>query len=427
VRAGNIAPGTGAAFSYLGNLTINSAGTCSFFGKLTGSGISSANDFGLWSGPPANVALLARKGDAAPGMAAGVTIVSFGAATSTQVRQSPRINAQGDTAFIAYVTGPGVTTANDSGIWRGVPGSVQPIMREGDPAPGLSDGALFGDFADIEVGRTDLAVNDRGEIVFFNRLTGPNVTTSNDGSLWHVDAAGVLSLIVREGDPFQVAPGDTRTVRELYFTGGSGDEDGRPCGFNDAGQVAFYATFLGGTEGVFIAAPVSLSLTAAVSRKMHGGLGPFDIPLPLTGNPGVECRSSGGNHTLVFSFSNNVVAGSATITTGVGSVAGSPTFSGNTMTVNLTGVGDVQRIGVTLSGVTDSFAQVLPDVVVSMNLLIGDTNGNKTVNATDVGQTKASSGTAVTSANFRQDVAPNGSITASDLGLVKSRAGATLP
>jgi hypothetical protein len=44
------------------------------------------------------------------------------------------------------------------------------------------------------------------------------------------------------------------------------------------------------------------------------------------------------------------------------SVAGSPTFSGNTMTVNVTGVADVQRIGVTLSGVTDSFAQVLPDV-----------------------------------------------------------------
>ena len=428
VRAGNIAPDTGAAFSYLGNLTINSAGTCSFFGKVTGSGISTANDFGLWSGPPTNLALLARKGDAAPGMATGVTIRNFGAATSTQVRQTPRIDAQGRTAFLAFVTGPGVTTANDSGIWRGVPGSVQPIMREGDPAPGLSDGALFGDGTDVSDGDVnDIAVNDRGEMIFFNRLTGPNVTTANDGSIWHVDATGALSLIVREGDSFQVAPGDTRTVRVLSFTGGSGDEDGNSCGFNDAGQLAFYVTFIGGTEGVFIAAPVGLSLTQAVSRKMHGGLGPFDIPLPLTGSPGVECRSSGGNHTLVFSFSNNVVAGSASITTGVGSVAGSPTFSGNTMTVNVTGVADVQRIGITLSGVTDSFAQVLPDVTVSMNLLIGDTNGNKTVNATDVGQTKASSGTAVTSANFRQDVTPNGSITASDLGLVKSRAGATVP
>ena len=32
----------------------------------------------------------------------------------------------------------------------------------------------------------------------------------------------------------------------------------------------------------------------AVSRKVHPGAGTFDIPLPLTGTPGVECRSGGG-------------------------------------------------------------------------------------------------------------------------------------
>jgi len=57
----------------------------------------------------------------------------------------------------------------------------------------------------------------------------------------------------------------------------------------------------------------------------------------------------------------------------------------------------------------------------------GDTNGNKTVNASDIGETKAQSGQAVTAANFRQDVTPNGSINASDIGLVKSRSGASVP
>jgi hypothetical protein len=160
---------------------------------------------------------------------------------------------------------------------------------------------------------------------------------------------------------------------------------------------------------------------------MHGALGPFDIPLPLTGTPGIECRSIGGNHTVVFTFTNAVTAGQATLTAGTGTVTGAPTFAGERMFVELTGVSDVQQITLQVTGVTDAFGQVLPPATVAMNLLIGDTNGNKTVNATDIGQTKASSGAAVTSANFREDVTPNGSVTASDIGLVKSRAGASVP
>jgi uncharacterized delta-60 repeat protein len=187
-------------------------------------------------------------------------------------------------------------------------------------------------------------------------------------------------------------------------------------------QSVLYPSW-GGTAATFI----PLTATSAVSRKMHGALGPFDIPLPLTGAPGVECRSSSGHHTLVFSFSNGVIGGSANVTNGTGSISGAPTFSGNTMTINLTGVSDVQRITVTLSGVTDSFGQVLPDLAVNMILLVGDTTGNRSVNASDIGQTKSQSGSPVTNANFRQDVTANGSITASDIGFVKSRAGATVP
>ena len=34
-----------------------------------------------------------------------------------------------------------------------------------------------------------------------------------------------------------------------------------------------------------------LQLTSAVSRMTHGGAGDFDVNLPLTGEPGVECRN----------------------------------------------------------------------------------------------------------------------------------------
>jgi hypothetical protein len=97
------------------------------------------------------------------------------------------------------------------------------------------------------------------------------------------------------------------------------------------------------------------------------------------------------------------------------------------MTVNLTGVSDVQQITVTLSNVTDCFGSVLPNTAVTAGMLIGDSTGNRTVNASDVAQVKAQSGSPVTSANFREDVNVDGVINASDIGLVKSKSGHSLP
>jgi hypothetical protein len=165
----------------------------------------------------------------------------------------------------------------------------------------------------------------------------------------------------------------------------------------------------------------------ATSRKTHGSAGDLDIDLPLTGEAGVECRNSGGNHLIVVTFNNAMMSGTASLTNGTGTVAGTPTLNGNTMSVELTGVADTQKITVMLSGLMDNSAQVLPDTPVSMYVLIGDTNGNKSVNSTDVTQTKQRSGLPVTAANFRSDVNISGSISASDIGQVKANAGHAVP
>ena len=60
-------------------------------------------------------------------------------------------------------------------------------------------------------------------------------------------------------------------------------------------------------------------------------------------------------------------------------------------------------------------------------MLIGDTTANKTVNASDVSQTKAQSGATASAANFRTDLNINGVVNASDVSLVKSRSGQALP
>jgi hypothetical protein len=95
--------------------------------------------------------------------------------------------------------------------------------------------------------------------------------------------------------------------------------------------------------------------------------------------------------------------------------------------VNLTGVADVQRLTVTLQSVTDTTSEVMPDTPVNVNFLAGDTNGNKTVNAADIAQTKSQLGQTVTSSNFRNDVNANGSINSGDTAIIKSDLGHSVP
>src|SRR4029077_18380020 len=90
----------------------------------------------------------------------------------------------------------------------------------------------------------------------------------------------------------------------------------------------------------------------AFSRKVHGGAGTFDIPLPLTGNVGVECRT-GPTYEMIVDFPSAVTLTGVDVTSGTGMVS---SFSGSgtsTITVNLSGVTDVQRITVTLRNVND--------------------------------------------------------------------------
>lgn len=170
----------------------------------------------------------------------------------------------------------------------------------------------------------------------------------------------------------------------------------------------------------------SPSTTSIVSSKVHGAAGTFNVNLPvvpLAGAVGVEPRNTAGNHTIIATFTNPVSVGGVAVTTGTGSA----TFgvAGNVVTVNLTGVTNAQRLGVTLSSVNDGAN--LGSIQVPMGVLAGDANASGSVNSTDIGQTKAQSGQPVGGGNFRTDGNANGSINAGDISLVKSSSGTALP
>jgi hypothetical protein len=209
------------------------------------------------------------------------------------------------------------------------------------------------------------------------------------------------------------------------------DTNGNTTIWLAGGYAADGVTPLSSMEIFTCSAP--LSITSAVSRKAHGAAGNFDIDMPLSGPTGVEDRNTGGTHdyTLVVTFSQNVtVTGSpqAQVTSGTGCVgtagvcSGSVSVSGAVVTVPLTNVADQQNINVRINSVNSAGNFDIP-----MGFLTGDTNGNRTVNAADVAQTKGRLGQAVTAANFRSDVNANGTINAADTALIKQNSGHSLP
>lgn len=169
-------------------------------------------------------------------------------------------------------------------------------------------------------------------------------------------------------------------------------------------------------------------LMTVVSRKVHGTTGPWDIDLPLTGSPGVECRF-GGQHRdyqIIFTFGTDLT-NVGDVSTNAGSVSGfSIGPATNQFTVNLTGVPNAQYVTVTLGTVHDIDGGS-GKASSTMGVLIGDSSGNGVINSTDLSQTKARVGQPITTNTFRSDIQPNGSVNAADISLVKLNMGTSLP
>ena len=97
------------------------------------------------------------------------------------------------------------------------------------------------------------------------------------------------------------------------------------------------------------------------------------------------------------------------------------------MTVNLTGVANVQTIALNLSNVTDEFSQVMADTALGASFLLGDTNDDRSVNTGGALQTRDLAGQAADATNFRSDVNLDGLVNSGDAQVVRSRSGTALP
>ncbi|MEM1108258.1 MAG: choice-of-anchor tandem repeat NxxGxxAF-containing protein [Planctomycetota bacterium] len=273
------------SFRSFESLTLNASGQSAFAAFLGGDNVDSGNDVGIFSeaaGTSGSPGLVAREGNQAPGTEAGTTF--------SDLSFDFTFNDAGQTAFASRLSGNGVDTSNDVAIFSEAAGSIGSpglVVREGDQAAGTAPGVVFAAFNlpdNFNLDSPAAAINAAGQVAFLASLTGNGVDATNDSGIWVADSDGSITLVVREGDLFDVDDDptvqDLRTISDLTTILTTSNGDGLPSSFNDFGQITFTLEFTDGSSGVFVAnvpeptaVAIAMLLIAGLMAYRRGGPG----------------------------------------------------------------------------------------------------------------------------------------------------------
>jgi hypothetical protein len=273
-------------------------------------------------------------------------------------------------------------------------------------------------------GTLSVAPNGRLDAVWYDTRNAANNTDSQLFYSWSTDAGVTWAANVAvsnafnpfEGYPNQSKIGDYITI----------------VSDNTGGNVAYSATFNFNPnrgqheEDVYYVrvAPTTsaLNLISAASRLTHAAAGTFDVNMPLTGTSGVECRSA-TTYNAVFTFDAPVTSGEVTVIGGTATV-GTITFSGNSMTAQLTGVTSAEIVTLHTQNINGDGQ---PHGDVPFGFLTADVNANRIVDRPDQQQIQANRGQPATASNFRDDINLSGIVDRPDQQSVQTNRGHSIP
>jgi len=193
-RSGIAAPGVpGATLSTnFWYPDVDDQGQLLFVARLSGGAVTTADDGCLMRGSSlADLSIEVREGAPAPGLP-GILLGDF-------ALNGWRLSESGRLTFTCNLTGPGVTTADDSALFSGPAGAPLLHARRGSPAPGTAGAAFDTNFQSIHF--DEYRSNDAGEVLFHSLLTGGDVfLTTNHRGVW-LGRAGAPQLIARLANP----------------------------------------------------------------------------------------------------------------------------------------------------------------------------------------------------------------------------------
>lgn len=315
------------------NPTIDTSGNVSFRGQIAGPGITNtgatANHLVQIRGVAGAWTIVARNNAGVPGNTPADAIFSRIASPNNSLVSANNITANGSVITSGYMTGPGITTGtNDTATWF-VPASGAPVLlvQGRDACPGTA-GALLPANMTVSSG---LRVNDAGEFISVQTLTGGDTVTTNNSALV-LFRSGPDQLIMRKGDP---APG----LSGLTVTPGSFSQ------YLNGSYMAFQGTLVG--AGVATANDTAYYTNVGVASGVRMWAREGD---PIPGFEGLTFANSSS-----FSFGQRPLSADGTITF-VAALGGSATTLNNTavMTENNGTFTILMRKGDSIPGITDS-------------------------------------------------------------------------
>lgn len=103
----------------------------------------------------------------------------------------PTLNKTGQIAFEGVLSGVGVNSTNNRGVFSTTTGTLELIARTGQSAPGIGNNVVLADFT------SSPNLNNAGDTAFNARLSGPGIFGSTNDSGIFAESNGFLNLVAQ--------------------------------------------------------------------------------------------------------------------------------------------------------------------------------------------------------------------------------------